>query len=74
MHSDVSAPAVPLLFSQRLLDRPFSKAKSHPAALKQGKYALSAWESLKVVTKRQALLTIKDSGLIRGRLVQVRLV
>lgn len=67
-------PLCHISFPQRLLDRPFSKAKSHPAALKQGKYALSAWESLKVVTTRQALLTIKDAGLIRGRLVQVRLV
>lgn len=55
---------------KKQLMRPFDKSRCHPAALKQGKYALSSWEAVKVVTARQMLLTIKDAGLLRGRLAQ----
>ncbi|GAX75668.1 hypothetical protein CEUSTIGMA_g3111.t1 [Chlamydomonas eustigma] len=52
------------------LERPYNKKLSHPAALKHGRFALSSWEGLKVVVQRQVLLVLKDSGLIKGRLIQ----
>ena len=53
------------------MDNPFDKALSHPAALKQEMFALSAWDALRVVMRRQMMMIVYDSGLIVGRLVQV---
>ncbi len=52
------------------LSMPYDRSKCHPSALKTGRYALTAWESLKVVTRRQMTLVIKDIGLVRGRMIQ----
>ena len=53
------------------MDNPFDKALSHPAALKQEMFALSSWDALRVVMRRQMMMIVYDSGLILGRLVQV---
>lgn len=57
---------------QGLLEKPYDKARSHPAALKRGGYALSSLEALWVVCRMQMLLVRKDFGLVRGRWMQVR--
>ncbi|KAG1677137.1 hypothetical protein FOA52_000943 [Chlamydomonas sp. UWO 241] len=55
---------------KKLLDTPFEVSKGHPAALRHGKYALTSWQTLVVVVRRQWLLMFKDPALIRGRLIQ----
>lgn len=44
---------------------------SHPAALPQRPYALSWWEAVHVLMERQWKLTVRDAGLVRGRVIQV---
>ena len=56
---------------QRDLNKPFDKARSHPASLHQGTYALSAWDALRVVTQRQLTLVLRNRSLILGRFIQV---
>lgn len=62
-----------LLLLQALLDKPMDPASGHPQALMKRPYALSPLEAVAVVTRRQFLMVLKDSGLIKGRLMQVGL-
>ncbi|KAG1677139.1 hypothetical protein FOA52_000945 [Chlamydomonas sp. UWO 241] len=55
---------------KKLIDTPFDMSQSHPAALRHGKYALNAVETLAVVVRRQWLLMFKDFGLMKGRVIQ----
>ena len=56
---------------QELLSKPYDRVRSHPAALKRGCSALSARETLVLVTQRQWRLMVKDSDMHLGRTVQV---
>ncbi|PNG99140.1 Pleiotropic drug resistance protein TUR2, partial [Tetrabaena socialis] len=56
---------------KELLAKPFDKADSHPAALVRSRYALSPMEALAVVVRRQLQLVLKDTTLIKGRIIQV---
>lgn len=46
-------------------------ASGHPQALVKEPYALRFTEALIHVTKRQILMALRDSALIKGRLIQV---
>jgi hypothetical protein len=66
---------LPAVFNQRDLDGHSPSLPLTPPCCPRfpfRRYALTTWEGLKVVTKRQVLLVMKDVGVVRGRLYQVR--
>ena len=44
----------------------------HPGALTKQAYALTWWQAVGVLLDRQWKLTIRDSALVRGRIIQAR--
>eukprot|EP00877_Chromochloris_zofingiensis_P010755 jgi/Chrzof1/5933/Cz16g21030.t1 len=53
------------------LEHPFDRNKSHPAALEHERYALTPWQAISAVTRRQAALVMRDKVLLKGRIMQV---
>ena len=47
------------------------RESGHPRALTRKLYALTWFQALRVLLSRQWLLTLRDSALVRGRIIQV---
>ncbi|GMH32356.1 hypothetical protein BSKO_00190 [Bryopsis sp. KO-2023] len=56
---------------KELLAKPMDRDAGHPKALVHDKYALSLWESVKLVTARQVKMTRRNKVLAKGRIAQV---
>ncbi|GAX82873.1 hypothetical protein CEUSTIGMA_g10299.t1 [Chlamydomonas eustigma] len=54
----------------RELGVPIDPSSTHPGSLVNTSYALSAWESIVVTTKRQATLMMRDQVLLKARMIQ----
>ena len=48
------------------------RKQAHPLALSRAPYALTWSQAFRVLLKRQWKLTVRDSALVRGRIIQVR--
>jgi hypothetical protein len=57
--------------TQKELQIPFEKSKTHPAALTTRKYGLSSWESLKAVMSREQLLMKRNSFIYIFKVTQL---
>ncbi|KAK9829450.1 hypothetical protein WJX72_005937 [[Myrmecia] bisecta] len=62
-------------YGQQMLEmlnkHPFDKRQDMPGALTRTHYPMSFLSSLKLVTVRSMMLTLRDKSLVRGRLIQV---
>ncbi|BDA47962.1 ABC transporter G family member 36 [Coccomyxa sp. Obi] len=52
-------------------NKPFRPEDGHPSALPKKAFALTWWQAVGVLLNRQWKLTVRDSALVRGRIIQV---
>ncbi len=48
------------------------RKQAHPLALSRAPYALTWSQAFRVLLRRQWKLTVRDSALVRGRIIQVQ--